>query len=140
MGPLTIGTISVSGLLLLLVPLFLRHLLVKDRIKQQEHSEAKRKLRETFTSQLQYIRQEGNIDVYLSLFNAFSEHQKAINEFRRFLKGRKLKQFDDVWKQYYANPGGKKLKQYEAKPNHEESEQRRKLAVDKIEAILSFAK
>ncbi len=129
MNALLVAALGSLILALLAYPLF-RY---KTRIKASEN------FLNSFEQEMLVLRNEGDITVYETLRNSFDRHQLAVNEFKRYLKGRKFSAFNDAWHEYHHNPNGKRLQQYMSTSNYEETKKRRLLALQRLEAVLAFA-
>ena len=103
-------------------------------------------LRESFMPELTRIRHPSNNDLSIDeiLGSAFIKHQTAIDGFRLFLTGNERTAFDDAWNEYYMDPQTKRPSFVQYTEFFDKDgiypKSARKMAIDRIEAILSFAK
>jgi hypothetical protein len=97
---------------------------------------------EAFLDEIQDLSQ-GKGDAFEFLRRAFPKHETAYLKFRKCLKGKTRRHFDDAWKEYYFN--GKENphlspEQYFAAGNIPLAKEKRELALRRIRNLLSFAK
>jgi hypothetical protein len=104
--------------------------------------DAGRRLREAFQLELAVLEGKGDkVNTSVVLENAFQKHLIAVNDFRYALTGCKRDAFNQAWEQYHCTDSGNNkfihsLDQYGGFPS--ERDENRKLAIDKINHILSF--
>jgi hypothetical protein len=112
----------------------------KNRRKPLVH--AGEKFSEFFREEIQDLFQ-GKQDAYEILKSAFPREEKAYLQFREYLKGKKLQQFDEAWREYYF---GDKIdshpfpEQYFAAGDPALAEEKRHLALRRIKKLLSFTR
>jgi len=139
----TIGNVSLVSILITLVFLFVRHILIKDRVKQERFKKACDSLYKEFINEYQLLK-SGNEDPWGILSLALRKHEMAVMEFRRFLKGNKLRTFNKAWNTYCYHedsPNKEYLVQYGGKHHDEdEAKNRKELAIKRIEDIIFFSK
>ena len=128
-----------NNILHVILGVLLAALLAYPFFRYKEKANASKKLFNLFEPELLVLKNEGDITAYETLRNAFDTHQIAVNEFRRHLRGRKLRAFNLAWENYYHNPNGKRLQQYMSTGNFEETEKRRLKALHNLESVLKFA-
>lgn len=106
--------------------------------------DAGRKLREAFQPELTILEGAGRqVNTIAILEAAFQKHSIAVNDFMYTLIGCKCKPsaFNQAWEQYHCTDNGNNklihsLDQYGGFPS--ERDDNRKLAIDRINRILSF--
>lgn len=110
------------------------------KVRKANAAAAFRAATDNVLSALRYRHNEDAADI---LIEAFPAHDTAVNEFSRFL-GLESKAFLSAWDQYARHEilkTGHFLQQYSAAGcSIHERERRRKLAIDRIERVRSYAK
>jgi hypothetical protein len=100
---------------------------------------AAERLFEAFKEEIQDL-SLGTKDAYQILTQSFPKHEKAYTQFRPFVKGRVLRNFDEAWRDYSRGPGKNSppsLEQYFTGQNPNMARERRQLALRKILRFLS---
>lgn len=83
-----------------LIVLFVRHLLLKERDKRERFEKAAEELRKAFSICIAELSRGDIFDMkYISDDMIKLQHGAVIN-FRNFLNGKKLEEYDDAWKIY----------------------------------------
>ncbi len=131
-------TIGILGLLFIFfwVSLSMRRSLPKPLVHAGE------KFSESFWEQIQDLSQ-GREDAFEFLKSAFSKEEKAYLQFRAYLKGKTLQQFDEAWREYYCRDKTCPHpfpEQYFAAGDPALAEEKRHLALRRIRRLLSFVK
>ncbi len=132
-----IRTIIFFGLFLLVVSLF--HSIRSD--KRNPRFRASEKFHQALNDEISNLSQ-GKGDASAFLKNAFHKHENAYLDFRPYLSGKKLKQFDEAWKEYSGWSGEKTFRfpeQYSANGNWALAGEKRALALRRIRNLISFA-
>ena len=131
-------TIIYLGLFLIICRLF--YSIRKD--KRNPRFRASDKFYQAFNDEINNLSQ-GKGDAYEFLKNAFNKHKNAYIDFRPYLRGKKLKQFDEAWREYFCYSKENPLpfpEQYFADGNLALANEKRELALRRIRNLLSFAK
>jgi hypothetical protein len=135
MGIDSIRVIALAGLTMIFfwVCLSIR----RNGNKPRRH--AAERLFEAFKEEIQDL-SLGTKDAYQILTRSFPKHEKAYTQFRPFVKGRVLRNFDEAWRDYSRGPGKNSppsLEQYFAGQNPNMARERRQLALRKLLRFLS---
>jgi hypothetical protein len=135
---LAVKIVSILFLMLLFFAIY------RSARRQKTHPQmrASEKLITSFIDAVQDLSQ-GKGDAYELLKEAFPGHEKAYLEFRSRLRGHRRKQFDAAWKEYYYSGNGTSPSfrdQYFAAGDAFLAKEKRKVALQRIKRILSFAK
>jgi hypothetical protein len=112
------------------------------RDEREPRFRASEKFYQAFNDEINNLSQ-GKGDAYEFLKNAFNRHKNAYRDFRPYLKGKKLKQFDEAWREYICYSKENPLpfpEQYFADENLALAREKRELALRRIRNLLSFAK
>lgn len=80
---------------------FFNHFLTSRRSKRERFHEASKSFSDAFIEEIQLLNQ-GSRDAYYILQSGFEKHEKAMLEFRRYLEGRGLREFDEAWREHYT--------------------------------------
>ncbi len=138
-----IGTISLSAVLVGLIYILIKHFLAKDRSKQERVFEACKKFNDVFVDDIRRL-QAGNEDAYDILKTSIIKHEIAILEYKKYLKGKKLKTFERAWNEYYYGniPGNciPFIEQYFAAGSITEKRELTNLVLQRLKKLISFAK
>lgn len=135
---MTIGVLSLSVILLVLIGVILPHLLRKESAKRERFIETSNKFLQSFEPELLVLHNEGDITAYESLRNAFNKHYNTVTEFRRNLKGDKATDFNAVWDIYCHSFNVTSLQKYQSTGNHDETKKRRLEALHNLESVLKL--
>jgi len=131
-----IKTIIFLGLFLIIIRLF--HSIRSDR--RNPRFRAAEKFYQAFNDEINDLSQ-GKGDACAFLKNAFHNHENAYIDFRPHLRGKKLKKFDEAWREYSGcskeNPF-RFPEQYSAGENCALGREKRALALGRIRNLLSF--
>ena len=103
---------------------------------------AAKNFREAFTDEINDLSQ-GEGDAFEFLRTALPKQEKAYLQFRTYLKGRALRQFDEAWNEYYGDGGGNSHffpHQYSALGTTVLAKEKRTLALRRIQNLFSFAR
>jgi hypothetical protein len=98
------------------------------------------RLAAAFMDEIQNLSQ-GKGDAFEFLRNAIPRHERAYLQYRSFLKGKSLQQFDDAWRDYLGGSQGNLQpfrEQYFAAGNIFLAQEKRHLALKRIRILLSF--
>jgi hypothetical protein len=143
MDIINIGTISLTAVLASLIYIFIKHFLAKGRNKQERFFEACKKFDDVFIDDIRRL-QAGNEDAYEVLRTSIIKHESAMLEFKKFLKGEKLKAFEQAWNEYYyGNILWNRIpfvEQYFAAGSVTKRRELTQLALQRLEKLTSFAK
>jgi hypothetical protein len=133
-----IKIISVAGLSVIALRTYLSMRKNGSRTKLN----AAEKLYEAFMDEIQDLAL-GKGDAYEILKKAFPKHEKAYLQFRPYLNGKGLHQFDEAWKEYCC-PSGEDLQPFLERLFTAGTEigatEKHQLALKKILRILSFTR
>ncbi|MCF6187765.1 MAG: hypothetical protein L3J49_09900 [Desulfobulbaceae bacterium] len=102
-----------------------------------------RSLRRAFQDELLRLEKEEHIDTYEILAPALNKHEAAVFEFSQILPADKYAAFDKAWKEYYYDKKYHRiplLEQYADNGSLDKRKEYRKLAIERIRKIISFAK
>jgi len=93
-----------------------------------------------FMDEIQNLSQ-GKGDAFEFLRDAVRRHERAYRQYRSFLKGKSLQQFDEAWRDYFGDSQGNLQpfrEQYFAAGNIFLAQEKRQLALKRIRNLLSF--
>lgn len=148
----TIGNISLTAILILLITIFIRHRLTISRDKQKRKKDAAEKFRTAFVDEISILSDTSpNIDYWSEsndtatiLENSFVKHQKAVVAYRPHLNAIQRIRFNRAWKKYHVSRmlnNETDFVQYGGLgTSTEASIKGRKLALKRINKLFSFAK
>ena len=143
MDIINIGTISLTAVLGGLIYILIKHFLAKDRSKQERFLEACKKFNDAFIDDIRRLK-AGNEDAYDVLKSSIVKHETAMLEFKKFLKRKKLQDFEQAWNEYYyGNIPGNRLpfiEQYFAGGSVTKKRELTQLVLQRLEKLSSFAK
>jgi hypothetical protein len=128
----TTGLFTLAGVLL---GAFVTYRFAAELAARNGKREAGRRLREAFSSEIALLHPatgSKNVNTIAVLQSAFLKHSAAISEFRFYLSGKKLRAFDEAWRQYYEIGGSVRFTDYEIGENP------RRLFLQRVESILQF--
>lgn len=152
----TLGELSLASLASLLIGIILTHFLTKQRSQHDRRASrfnaASEELRKAFESEIAALRSNAPAvpgSAYDLLKEAFPKHERAIYCFRNMLDTKQQDRYDAAWKQYFYPEGVNiivpelevrtyMLAQYIG-INDEEEVEKRQSAIERLEAIMSFA-
>ncbi|MGZ8947537.1 MAG: hypothetical protein ACXW1W_19195 [Methylococcaceae bacterium] len=107
---------------------------------RQNRNDANVRLVAAFTDELAILTDvTDKSDPYKILAPAAKKHLMAVIGFKYVICKSEAIAFDKAWRDYYEEDGYPSLEQYVGAGNIDESEKRRRLAIKRIEHILSFA-
>jgi hypothetical protein len=133
--------VKISAIVFLLLLFFAVYRSAR-RQKTHPRMRASQKFITSFIDAVQDLSQ-GKGDAYEMLKEAFPNHERAYLDFRSRMKGRSRKLFDDAWKDYYCFGNGNPTpfpEKYFAGGDEFLAKDKRRLALQRIKRILSFAK
>jgi hypothetical protein len=129
-----------SGAVLLLI--FVRIYLSIRKNRRKPRLLASVKFSEAFIDEIQDLSQ-GKGDAFEFLRGSFSKHERAYRKFRTCLKGKTLQKLDEAWGEYFYGSEDDNShscpEQYFAAGNISLAREKRKLALKRIQKLLSFA-
>ncbi|MGZ4960396.1 MAG: hypothetical protein ACXV7J_14165 [Methylomonas sp.] len=152
-----IGSLSLGALLGLFTGALLNHILAKDRATQERSvtrfNAAATLFSEAFSPELTALRTSRpteRSDSYDLLKNAFPKHELAVYRLRELLPEKEKSLLDAAWRDYYFPKGINLVAHEEEVPTYilaqyigtsrEEEQEKKLLAAQRIEVLLSFAR
>lgn len=112
--------------------------------QQQRFVDAGRRLREAFHDEMATLRSDRHVNAATLLEDAFKKHLIAVTEFSYVLPESKRSYYYHTWNDYCSipdHPGATFFEQYlSGHGNIQDSENNVKLAIERINNILSFTK